>query len=390
MKVVTRLTSQQGQALTAVSSRSSLADAMASPITPKLIRRGLELFALISVVGFVGMLLYGNNLQEFLGAMSSLSWPWVIVSLGLASMDWLGGGLRLYVFARRLKRDIPLKGCFVAGGMTAFAGYVTPAQSGSGPMMIYTLNRHGLPLPQAMITALMSLIATVLFFSAAGPTAVFLGAGQSLGAHGVLAGVSLNDLFRASLGGFVTIGSVMLLFIVFPGVARRIARRLVSLFEKRGNQKLAERIEGLRGGIDRAHESLVAFFRVSGWLSLLGGVALTGFAFANRLLAGYVVLRMLGIHAPFVDVLLLQTFIVFLLYFAPTPGGSGVAEVLSAAVMSIYVPRELTPSYILLWRIVVSYLTVGFGSFVFWQWLRGAEGRADTDLQDIQEHPRGD
>jgi len=363
---------------------------MASPLTPKLIRRGLEVFALISVVGFVGMLFYGNNLREFLDAMFSLRWHWVLIGVCLASLDWLGGGLRLYVIARHLKRDIPLRGCFLAGGMTAFAGYVTPAQSGSGPMMIYTLNRSGLPLPQAMITGLMTLIATVLFFSAAGPTAVFLGAGQSLGEHGVLAGVSLNDLFRASLGGFVTIGLVMLLFIVFPGVARRIARRLVSLFERRGNQKLAGRIESLRGGIDRAHESLVAFFRVRGWIALAGGISLTGLAFANRLLAGYVVLRMLGIHAPFVDVLLLQTFIVFVLYFAPTPGGSGVAELLSAAVMSIYVPRELTPSYILLWRIIVSYLTVGFGSFVFWSWLRGAEARADADLREIEGGPTVD
>ena len=45
--------------------------------------------------------------------------------------------------------------------------------------------------------------------------------------------------------------------------------------------------------------------------------------------------------------------------------------------MSIYVPRELTPSYILLWRIVVSHLTVGFGSIVFWRWLKGAEEREE-------------
>jgi uncharacterized membrane protein YbhN (UPF0104 family) len=81
---------------------------------------------------------------------------------------------------------------------------------------------------------------------------------------------------------------------------------------------------------------------------------------------------MLGIEAPFLDVLLLQTFISFLLYFAPTPGGSGLAEILSAAVMSIYLPRELTPSYILLWRITVCYLTVAVGSVIFWRWLKGA------------------
>jgi uncharacterized membrane protein YbhN (UPF0104 family) len=95
---------------------------------------------------------------------------------------------------------------------------------------------------------------------------------------------------------------------------------------------------------------------------------------------------MLDIQAPFIDVLLLQTLIVFLLYFAPTPGGSGLAELLSAAVMSIYVPRELTPSYILLWRITVSYLTVGVGSFVFWRWLKDAESESSKPLQQ-QEIP---
>ena len=108
-------------------------------------------------------------------------------------------------------------------------------------------------------------------------------------------------------------------------------------------------------------------------------VILTATAHANKLLAGFVVLQMLGIPAPFLEVLLLQTLITFLLYFAPTPGGSGLAELISAAVMSIYVPRELTPSYILLWRLTVSYLTVGFGSYVFWRWLREAERGVEPD-----------
>jgi hypothetical protein len=42
------------------------------------------------------------------------------------------------------------------------------------------------------------------------------------------------------------------------------------------------------------------------------------------------------------------------------------------------VPRELIPSYILLWRLVLSYLTVGFGSLIFWRWLKGAEEQIET------------
>jgi uncharacterized protein (TIRG00374 family) len=217
---------------------------------------------------------------------------------------------------------------------------------------------------------MMSFVATILFFGVAGPLAVFLGAGTSLEEHGILGVATLNDLFRLSLGGFISIGAVLLLLMVFPGVARRIARRIVAWLERRGSEELASRVASLNDGIDRAHEAMVAFFKGRGWFSLGGSVLLTAPTLANKLLAGYIVLRALGIEAPFVDVLLLQTLIIFLLYFAPTPGGSGLAEVLSAAVMSIYVPRELTPSYVLLWRLFVGYLTLGVGSFVFWRWLK--------------------
>jgi uncharacterized protein (TIRG00374 family) len=360
---------------------------MANNLARRLLRRGLELFALISVLGFGAMLLYGNNLQQFLQTMVSLKWGWLLAGVLLASHDWWGGGLRAWVMARHVYPKAPLKGCVLAGGMATWAAYLTPSQTGAGPMLIYTMNRSGIPLPEAMIAALMTFVATVLFFTVAGPLAVFLGAGQSLAQHGVLGqAVTLNDLFRLSLGGFIGVGFVILLLISFPGLARRIARRLVSRLKRRGSEKLASRVVHLEDGIDRAHGALKAFTRGRGWIALAIGVVLTGAAQANRLLAGYVVLRMLDIHAPFVDVLLLQTLIVFLLYFAPTPGGSGLAELLSAAVMSIYVPRELTPSYILLWRIVVSYLTVGTGSFVFWKWLKGAESGAANSLQQ-QEIP---
>jgi uncharacterized protein (TIRG00374 family) len=361
---------------------------MAALISPKILRRGLELFALISVIGFVAMLLYGSNLNRFVQAMVSLNWGWVAVGVALASLDWWGGGTRLWVLARHVRPNTPFKGCVFAGGLTTWASYLTPMQTGAGPMMIYALKRYGVPLPEAMITSFMTFVATVVFFAVAGPLAVFLGAGQSLEQHGVLGqALTLNDLFRLSLGGFVSVGLVMLLLIMFPGVARRLARRIVRMLAGRGrSEKLVGRVERIRDGIDRAHQTMVAFFRGRGWWALAFGALLTGTAHANKLLAGYVVLRMLGIHAPFIDVLLLQTLIVFLLYFAPTPGGSGLAELLSAAVMSIYVPRELTPAYIVLWRITVSYLTVGFGSVVFWSWLKGAEGQSSKSMQE-QEIP---
>jgi hypothetical protein len=52
--------------------------------------------------------------------------------------------------------------------------------------------------------------------------------------------------------------------------------------------------------------------------------------------------------------------------------------VLSAAVMSVYVPREVVPLYTLIWRLTLSYWTIGFGAWVFSTWVReGLKGMED-------------
>ena len=343
---------------------------MASALTPRLLRRGFVFFIGISVLGYTGVLLYGHDLTAFAQALHHIHWAWIVVGVGLASMDWFGGGLRNWVLVRHVHANPPLGGMILAGGMGAWAGYLTPLNSGAGPMMMYAMRRAGVPLPVAVTTTLMSFIATVLFFAIAGPLAIALGAGHSLGHHGNVLGLTLYDLFLGSLGLFVGIGVLLVIVIVFPGLARGwlhgIAERL-----SRHSRRVAERIEGLRAGIDEAHQSILAFNSPKGWLALLWATILSGPSHANKLLAGYVALRAVGIHAQFVDVLLVQTLITFLLYFAPTPGASGIAELLSTAVMSsVYIPRSLSPLYTLIWRSILSYFTLAFGFVVFSQWVR--------------------
>lgn len=342
---------------------------MARLLTPRVLRRGFELSLLISVVAFGAILLYGNDLDAFLGSLRRVHWGWVFLGLLVASLDWIGGGLRLWITARVIHPDPPLGGMIMAGGMSAWAGYITPVQSGNGPMLIYTMKRYGVPVPVAVTAALMTFIATIVFFAVVGPLAIALGAGRSLGDRGNLLGLSLYDLFLGSLGAFAGVGLLLIAIIAFPKVFRDL---LVRLSERigRNRPKLVARLATFQAGIDRAHQSVVAFNCPKGWLAVAWATILTAVSHANKLLAGYITLRALGITVDFTDVLLLQTLIMFLLYFAPTPGGAGLAEILSAAVMAIYVPRELTPLYILIWRMIQIYFTVIAGSLVFTRWVR--------------------
>ncbi|HET7427033.1 MAG TPA: lysylphosphatidylglycerol synthase transmembrane domain-containing protein [Gemmatimonadales bacterium] len=358
---------------------------MSRLLTPKFLLRGFEVSVLASLVGFGITLVYGNDFQAFLAGIGRVHWAWLLVGLGLASLDWLGGGFRNWVVARHIHPNPSLKGMILAGGMGAWAGYITPLNSGAGPMTMYTMRRFGLPLPVAVTSTFMSFVSTVLFFAIAGPLALLFGAGRSLGQRGNVLGLSLYDLFQGSLTIIAGIGVLMGIVIFFPRMVRDLIHRLAEWVGRR-SRRVADRIERLRAGIDAAHESVIAFNSPRGWLALFLATLLSAPSHANKLLAGYVALRALGLHANFVDILLIQTLVMFLLYFAPTPGASGIGEVLSAAVMSSYVPRELTPIYILMWRLILTYFTLAFGFFVFSSWVR--RGLKGVD-QSVLAEPAG-
>lgn len=357
---------------------------MALALTPRLLRRGLALFAIISLAGVIALLFYGDNLRAFLDALTSIHWRWLLLGLALASMDWVGGGTRLWVVARHIQPDVRLRDMIVAGGMSAWGGYLTPFQTGAGPMMMWTMKRAGVRLPAAFTATFMTFVATVAFFAIAGPLAIFFGAGRSLAQHGIILGIDLYDLFKISLGVFVVLGVLMLFLMVFPRMARNLVHWMANRLGNR-SRRIRARMGKLEEGIEYGHACFMAFGSPRGWLATFWAVLLSAPSHANKLLAGYVALRALGIPADFVEVLLIQTLITFILYFAPTPGGSGLAEGISTVVMSIYVPRPLIPSYTLVWRFINSYATVIVGSLIFWGWLRrgiiGMEEAVSTDAR---------
>ena len=220
---------------------------------------------------------------------------------------------------------------------------------------------------------------SVAFFAIAGPLAVFLGAGKSLGDVNAILGLSLYDLFVGTLTLFGGLGVLILLLVLFPKLARDFFHKLAELIGRKSTRVNA-RLEVFRTGIDQMHQSFTAYLSLRGLLALATGVLLTGLAYAPRLLSGYVVLRAIGIQAQFIDVLLLQTLITFLLYFAPTPGASGIGEILTAVVMQVYVPKAMVPLYTLLWRFFVTYGTIISGSIVFYRWVR-------RGLRNLEEEP---
>src|SRR2546429_9412853 len=106
---------------------------MALALTPRLLRRGLELFAVISLIGVaVVLVVFGENLDAVFSALAHLRWGWLLLGLGLASMDWIGGGTPRPVVAPPAYPRARWGAPGSAGGGSAAAAHSPPLPTRAG------------------------------------------------------------------------------------------------------------------------------------------------------------------------------------------------------------------------------------------------------------------
>ena len=76
-----------------------------------------------------------------------------------------------------------------------------------------------------------------------------------------------------------------------------------------------------------------------------------------RALMPYLCARFLGVEGGSLrQIVEAQIALIFLVFFAPTPGGAGIAEGASLSIMADIVPPGIAPHYNLLWRLSTTYL----------------------------------
>ncbi len=113
------------------------------------------------------------------------------------------------------------------------------------------------------------------------------------------------------------------------------------------------------------------------------------FQFGGRFVLGWCVLRGFGIQAGFWDILVLHVLLQYLLYFMPTPGGSGIGELLVSALMSPFLPARMLVAYAAVWRVFLSYVTVSAGGGVLLRWL-STDSRRSGGRSPGQANAAGD
>jgi len=332
---------------------------MSYQISKKRIRRGLQFFTLVSLgsVFVIFLLTHSHMTTE---ALKSIEPFWLLCAIPFIVLDWLGGGYRLYLFSRVFHPAIRFKICVKANLANYFLGSITPSQTGGGPAQIYMLYVGGMPAVEATSASLMAFFSTTFFLIIAG-TCMFMFRGSL-----PFSGGYLSHLFNIGMIFFLVVAVFMIIALAFPGFYRELSRIIVSIVShvrKKDYLRVGSRANGAIDAIDRCHRQLIHYARRHFHI-FLAGILVSGVCFISKFAVAYVIVRSLGIQASFMEVALLQMTIILINYFFPTPGASGAAELSSAALMSAIVPKGLIGFYVILWRMLSTYVSVGVGGGV--------------------------
>jgi uncharacterized protein (TIRG00374 family) len=350
-------------------------------LPPGAVRAGITVFVVATLLGFGALFLITHDLRGSIAGFSHFDLRWALPALALASMDWFGSGVRIWLLTRPLGIRVPFGRCMQIGGVSAALAYLTPSGTGGGPALLYVLVRIGVSLGRTVATNFASVIVNLTFLSLAGFAAWFFGAAGAIEDIRLpVANISAATLFEWSALGFAGVGLVVILLAVAPRLPRLL---LLRLFGR------TARVRRVLKVMQELHGSLVIYAR-KGKLALLLAVFANVLQFGSRFVLGWVVLRGFGVDAGFWNVVTLHILLQFLLYFMPTPSGSGVGEMLAPALMSPFLEDRLLVAYTAVWRFFLNYLTIMAGGSLLVRWIgQDAAGVSSDEAAPVSDAQPG-
>lgn len=299
-----------------------------------------------------------------------LRWGYLVFIILCLPLETLASSLRIWVISRVLQPGLGYWTCIKSEWANAGISMLTPSQTGGGPGQVYILSRGGASVGTALTITLLSFVGTMVALCGMGLYSLLVSGLNNTG-----------PLFLAAVWSIILISAVLGFTAIFPGLLRTVlagASRAVR--HMRGAPRPLidwwppgqDRTGPPVGRMDRHAAKLadivytyrddVARFLRAGKMSFAWVCVLSFVFLLARAFLPFLCLRFLGIETSSVGrIVETQMALIFLIFFAPTPGGAGLAESASLSVMASIVPDGFAPHYNLLWRFSTVYLAAAAG-----------------------------
>lgn len=336
---------------------------LAKRISGRKIRKGLLIFIFLTIIALT-ILFIRTHSEGAIEAFRNYDTEFLFLTGVLVIFDILLGAFRNHIFMKKLDPGVEFMTSLRANLANTFAGAITPSQGGGGPAQFYVYHRKGASIGQAVFVAAFNYLSTLIVFISGTVLALFLLSGTYGGRY---TGIILL-CFVIFFMEFVLLAFALARPELFVLVLGRFTDWFSGKFSRMGSR--LRRITGrVTLEVDSFRDSSRLFFSSCKMMIPLS-LVLTLILYLNKYVIAYLVVRGLGISCNFMTVITIQAVLMCIIYFSPSPGGSGIAELSIAALMSTVVPESMLGVYSLLQRFFLLYVPVTLGSIVIFYELR--------------------
>lgn len=304
----------------------------------------------------------GSNLDVFFSFPSGI----IISIFMLLFFYFIFDCSRLYCVLKTLNADISFWNVYKLVFINIFISNITPLATGGGFAQVYFLQKKGVPLGKSSAAVLIRtlLSATMLFLSV--PFIIF----RNQAMLNLLPG---NYIF-VYLAVFLALYFFVFYLLIFK--LRLIMKCIYKFFYFLKSKHLLTKkrfrkiILYIFKHLELFSEDLAFFIQGKKIFVFLSFLFTTLFLLAEFSFS-YLVLLGLGYNIAFFKILTLQILVVFIMYFAPTPGAAGIAEGGYSLLFARFVEKKDLFPLLFYWRFFSKYVGIFIGVFVFFYLIIG-------------------
>ena len=324
----------------------------------KVIVKGIIIFLLITVSTFI-FLFVKNEGASNLEIWKRIKPSFLLFSFFFLALDLYIGGLRNHIFFYRNYPNLSQIVCIRANLACLFMGSATPSQTGGGPTQWYIWYRAGIKVKDIVKASFFNFISTIIFFPISAGIAFFVLQDK------IPSGITL-PLIKIGFTVFVLFGVLFLTILYSPKILPIIfhgVSKIINLFTKKYIYKIRRSIVKTLRKLYEYRKSFIETAKKEPEL-LLFSILLTIILYFNKFAFAYFISLAFDITPQFWDIIFVMTLGYMLLYFAPSPGGSGIAEISIASMLSSFMSGEYAASVTLFHRSFLIFIPAIIGGII--------------------------
>lgn len=334
-------------------------------LSKKLRTQILNIFFILAVL--IGLIIYMINvdgIDNISYVLRTANYKWILLGLVCLAVDWILDSLVVYIPLKKMYPNHKYLLSFKTNIIGKFFNNITPFSSGGQPFQAYILSKHGLRASDTFSVLMLKFVVyQVSLFSWA---LIFMLANFTFfnsAFHG--------HYFLVLLGFFLNLIATLAIFIA--GINEKLILKIVNPLIKFGAKiKIGKfcLVKDLDATLNKAQDSISNYSNQFNEMKKQKGTLIKMYIAEMLHFIAYFSIPFMIYKAfdntgtTYLQILTVQTFLLLIMSFIPTPG-SGLGAEWGFALL--YKPIFISGLYmaILFWRIYIFYLPIIIGAFMF-------------------------